>query len=169
MRRKEARVEVRMTEHEKEALKRKAAKNGMTVSEYARTLLANSDDATIRVIDTEPLRKAAHELAKQGTNLNQFMRFLNTYGSNALDHEEAKAVLGKEVAAFSEIMEALAALRREADRNNVHLKSRISTMPKTTDEGKERVDGQASPSTLNQVWSSVSTVASIPPSVNESA
>lgn len=122
MRRKEARVEVRMTEHEKEALKRKAAKNGMTVSEYARTLLANSDDATIRVIDTEPLRKAAHELAKQGTNLNQFMRFLNTYGSNALDHEEAKAVLGKEVAAFSEIMEALAALRREADRNNVHLK-----------------------------------------------
>lgn len=115
MRRKEARVEVRMTEHEKEALKRKAAKNGMTVSEYARTLLANSDDATIRVIDTEPLRKAAHELAKQGTNLN-------TYGSNALDHEEAKAVLGKEVAAFSEIMEALAALRREADRNNVHLK-----------------------------------------------
>lgn len=60
-----------MTEHEKEALKRKAAKNGMTVSEYARTLLANSDDATIRVIDTEPLRKAAHELAKQGTNLNQ--------------------------------------------------------------------------------------------------
>lgn len=95
MRRKEARVEVRMTEHEKEALKRKAAKNGMTVSEYARTLLANSDDATIRVIDTEPLRKAAHELAKQGTNLNQFMRFLNTYGSNALDHEEAKAVLGE--------------------------------------------------------------------------
>ena len=42
-------------------------------------------------------------------------------------------------------------------------------MPKTTDEGKERVDGQASLSTLNQVWSSVSTVASIPLSVNESA
>lgn len=40
-------------------------------------------------------------------------------------------------------------------------------MPKTTDEGKERVDGQVSPSTLNQVWSSVSTVASIPQSVNE--
>ena len=68
-----------MTEHEKEALKRKAAKNGMTVSEYARTLLANSDDATIRVIDTEPLRKAARDLAKQGTNLNQFMKFLKSY------------------------------------------------------------------------------------------
>ena len=61
MRRKEARVEVRMTEREKEILKRKAAKNGMTVSEYARKLLANSDDETIRVIDTEPLRMAGDE------------------------------------------------------------------------------------------------------------
>ena len=118
----ETAVLIRLSEREKRTLKRKAAKNGMTVSEYARTLLANSDDATIRVIDTEPLRKAAHELAKQGTNLNQFMRFLNTYGSNALDHEEVKAVLGKEVAAFSEIMEALAALRREADRNNIQIR-----------------------------------------------
>lgn len=41
-------------------------------------------------------------------------------------------------------------------------------MPKTTDEGKERVDGRACPSTLNQVWSSVSTVASIPQSSQRS-
>lgn len=118
----ETAVLIRLSEREKRTLKRKAAKNGMTVSEYARTLLANSDDATIRVIDTEPLKKAAHELAKQGTNLNQFMKFLNTYGAGVLDPDEARTVLGKEVAAFSEIMEALAALRREADRNNVHLK-----------------------------------------------
>ena len=121
MQRKEARVEVRMTEREKETLKRKAAKSGMTVSDYARTLLVNSDDATIRVIDTEPLKKAAHELAKQGTNLNQFMRFLNANGARVLDRDEARAVLEKEVSAFSGIMEALAALRREANRNGVHL------------------------------------------------
>lgn len=95
MRRKEARVEVRMTEREKEILKRKAAKNGMTVSEYARKLLANSDDETIRVIDTEPLRMAAHELAKQGTNLNQFMRFLNSNGAGVFNQDEAKAVFGE--------------------------------------------------------------------------
>ena len=35
--------------------------------------------------DTEPLKKAAHELAKQGTNLNQFMKFLNTYGVNVFE------------------------------------------------------------------------------------
>ena len=87
---------------------------------YARAVLT-SDDVSIKVIDTEPLKKVAHELAKQGTNLNQFMKFLNTYGVKVFDPDEAKRVLEKEVSTFSEIMEALAALRREADRNNVHL------------------------------------------------
>lgn len=117
----ETAVLIRLSEREKRILKRKAANYGMTVSVYARTLLINSDDATIKVIDTKPLKKAAHELAKQGTNLNQFMKFLNTYGVKVFDPEEAKRVLEKEVSSFSEIMEALAALRREADRNNVHL------------------------------------------------
>lgn len=117
----ETAVLIRLSEREKRTLKRKAANYDMTVSDYARTLLINSDDATIKVIDTEPLKKAAHELAKQGTNLNQFMKFLNTYGAKVFDPEEAKRVLEKEVSSFSEIMEALAALRREADRNNICL------------------------------------------------
>lgn len=117
----ETAVLIRLSEREKRTLKRKAANYSMTVSDYARTLLINSDDATIKVIDTEPLKKAAHELAKQGTNLNQFMKFLNTYGAKVFDPEEAKRVLEKEVSSFSEIMEALAALRREADRNNICL------------------------------------------------
>lgn len=117
----ETAVLIRLSEREKRTLKRKAANYAMTVSDYARTLLINSDDATIKVIDTQPLKKAAHELAKQGTNLNQFMKFLNTYGVKVFDPEEAKRVLEKEVSSFSEIMEALAALRREADRNNIHL------------------------------------------------
>ena len=117
----ETAVLIRLSEREKRTLKRKAANYGMTVSEYTRTLLIHSDDVTIKVIDTEPLKKTAHELAKQGTNLNQFMKFLNTYGVKVFDPEEAKRVLEKEVSSFSEIMEALAALRREADRNNIHL------------------------------------------------
>lgn len=117
----ETAVLIRLSEREKRTLKRKATFYGMTVSEYARTLLIHSDDVTIKVIDTEPLKKTAHELAKQGTNLNQFMKFLNTYGVKVFDPEEAKRVLEKEVSTFSEIMEALAALRREADRNNIHL------------------------------------------------
>ena len=80
-----------------------------------------SDDVSIKVIDTQPLKKAAHELAKQGTNLNQFMKFLNTYGVKVFDPEEAQRVLAREVETFMEVAEALAALRREADRNNIHL------------------------------------------------
>lgn len=88
---------------------------------YARAVLT-SDDVSIKVIDTEPLKKAAYELAKQGTNLNQFMKFLNTYGIKVFDAGEAQRVLAREVETFMEVAEALAALRREADRNNVHLK-----------------------------------------------
>ncbi len=90
------------------------------MGEYARAVLT-SDDVSIKVIDTQPLKKAAHELAKQGTNLNQFMKFLNTYGVKVFDPEEAQRVLAREVETFMEVAEALAALRREADRNNIHL------------------------------------------------
>ena len=122
MARKETAVLIRLTDREKKLLKKKASRCGMTVSDYARTLLIYSDDVSIKVIDTAPLRKAAHELAKQGTNLNQFMKVLNTYGAKAFDPEEAKLVLQKEVLLFSELMEALAALRREADQSNICLR-----------------------------------------------
>lgn len=135
MQKKEARVEVRMTDREKKTLKRKAAKYEMTVSEYARTLLINSDDATIKVIDTEPLKKAAHELAKQGTNLNQFMKFLNTYGIKVFDAGEAQRVLAREVETFMEVAEALAALRREADRNNIQIRIDDFDNPDAEQEG----------------------------------
>jgi hypothetical protein len=135
MQKKEARVEVRMTDREKKTLKRKAAKYEMTVSEYARTLLIHSDDVTIKVIDTEPLKKAAHELAKQGTNLNQFMKFLNTYGIKVFDVGEAQRVLAREVETFMEVAEALAALRREADRNNIQIRIDDFDNPDAEQEG----------------------------------
>lgn len=135
MQKKEARVEVRMTDREKKTLRRKAAKYEMTVSEYARTLLIHSDDVTIKVIDTEPLKKAAHELAKQGTNLNQFMKFLNTYGIKVFDVGEAQRVLAREVETFMEVAEALTALRREADRNNIQIRIDDFDNPDAEQEG----------------------------------
>ena len=121
MRNREVQIKFYATEKERESIRRNAKRARMKMGEYARAVLT-SDDATIRVIDTEPLRKAAHELAKQGTNLNQFMKFLNTYGIKVFDAGEAQRVLAREVETFMEVAEALAALRREADRNNIHLK-----------------------------------------------
>lgn len=120
MRNREVQIKFYATEKERESIRRNAKRAGMKMGEYARAVLT-SDDVSIKVIDTEPLKKAAHELAKQGTNLNQFMKFLNTYGERVFDAEEAKAVLGREVACFGKIMEALAALRIEANRNNICL------------------------------------------------
>lgn len=121
MRNREVQIKFYATEKERESIRRNAKRAGMKMGEYARAVLT-SDDVSIKVIDTEPLKKAAHELAKQGTNLNQFMKFLNTYGIKVFDAGEAQRVLAREVETFMEVAEALAALRREADRNNVHLK-----------------------------------------------
>ena len=129
MRNREVQIKFYATEKER------AANYGMTVSDYARTLLINSDDATIKVIDTEPLKKAAHELAKQGTNLNQFMKFLNTYGIKVFDVGEAQRVLAREVETFMEVAEALAALRREADRNNIQIRIDNFDNPDAEQEG----------------------------------
>ncbi len=43
----EARMEIRLTKQEKRILKSKSAKLGMSVAEYARTMLIHSDDACI--------------------------------------------------------------------------------------------------------------------------
>lgn len=120
MRNREVQIKFYATEKERESIRRNAKRAGMKMGEYARAVLT-SDDVSIKVIDTEPLKKSAHELAKQGTNLNQFMKFLNTYGIKVFDAGEAQRVLAREVETFMEVAEALAALRREADRNNIHL------------------------------------------------
>ena len=120
MRNREVQIKFYATEKERESIRRNAKRAGMKMGVYARAVLT-SDDVSIKVIDTEPLKKAAYELAKQGTNLNQFMKFLNTYGIKVFDAGEAQRVLAREVETFMEVAEALAALRREADRNNIHL------------------------------------------------
>ena len=47
----------------------------------------------VRTIDISPLRKLYFELTKQGTNLNQFMKFLNTYGGDAYNKSAAKQLI----------------------------------------------------------------------------
>ena len=121
MRNREVQIKFYATEKERESIRRNAKRAGMKMGVYARAVLT-SDDVSIKVIDTEPLKKTAHELAKQGTNLNQFMKFLNTYGVKVFDAGEAQRVLAREVETFMEVAEALAALRREADRNNIQIR-----------------------------------------------
>lgn len=134
MRNREVQIKFYATEKERESIRRNAKRARMKMGVYARAVLT-SDDVSIKVIDTEPLKKAAHELAKQGTNLNQFMKFLNTYGVKVFDAGEAQRVLAREVETFMEVAEALAALRREADRNNIQIRIDDFDNPDAEQEG----------------------------------
>lgn len=134
MRNREVQIKFYATEKERESIRRNAKRAGMKMGEYARAVLT-SDDVSIKVIDTEPLKKTAHELAKQGTNLNQFMKFLNTYGIKVFNAGEAQRVLAREVETFMEVAEALAALRREADRNNIQIRIDDFDNPDAEQEG----------------------------------
>lgn len=134
MRNREVQIKFYATEKERESIRRNAKRAGMKMGEYARAVLT-SDDVSIKVIDTQPLKKTAHELAKQGTNLNQFMKFLNTYGIKVFDVGEAQRVLAREVETFMEVAEALAALRREADRNNIQIRIDDFDNPDAEQEG----------------------------------
>lgn len=112
-------VRCRVTKAEREILRHKAAQMNMSISEYIRFAAIESDNLKVVTIDTTPLRKLGFELTKQGTNLNQFMRFLNTYGVDAYNANEAKQILEKEGAAFLRVMESLGDLKRESERHRV--------------------------------------------------
>ena len=114
-------LKVRVTDKEREIIKRKAARLGMTVSEYVRTSLIHSDNLNVTMIDVEPVEKIATELHKQGVNLNQLMKFLNTYGVDAYNAEETFRVLTREGDMFLKVSDVLGQLCEEATRHKVYI------------------------------------------------
>lgn len=117
-------LKVRVTNKEREIIKRKAAKLGMTVSEYVRTTLIHSDNLNITMIDVSPIEKIASELHKQGVNLNQLMKFLNTYGADAYNADETFRVLTREGDMFLKVSDVLGQLCDEAARKKVYITAR---------------------------------------------
>lgn len=79
----------------------------------------STETAPITVIDTKPLVRLNWELTKHGTNLNQMVEFLNTYGEKAYDAGEVSRVLDKEMDTFGKVGKALISLRREAEAHHV--------------------------------------------------
>ena len=121
MARREKAILLRLSSKEHATLKRKAAKMGMSVCSYIRFAAVESDNLKVVTIDTAPLEKLQYELTKQGVNLNQFMKFLNTYGVDAYNAKEAKQVLAREGDAFLKVIDTLADLKEEAERHRVHI------------------------------------------------
>lgn len=110
---------VRVSEEERNVLKQRAANAGVSVSDLVRLALVYSDRLTIQTIDISPLRDLCYELTKQGTNLNQFMKFLNTYGGDAYNKVAAKHLIEKIGGMILRIGDAMAAFEREAERGGI--------------------------------------------------
>lgn len=118
------RFELRLTSKEKRILERKARKLGMSVSEYVRTALIHSDHLNITMIDMSPMEKVSHELLKQGVNLNQLMKFLNTYGVDAYNAEQTFQILTRNGDIYLKVADAVSQLRDEAARHRVYITDR---------------------------------------------
>lgn len=116
---KTSRFELRLTTREKEILRRKAKKVGLTVSDFVRSSLIHSDNLTINVIDTSVLSKTLFELHKHGVNLNQLMKFCNTYGLDAFNENHVIPTLDNERNVFAKTQAALSAIAEEAQKGNI--------------------------------------------------
>lgn len=112
-------IKIYVTERERDALKRKSAKVGLTVSEYVRQALVYSRGASITFVDTAALGEAWTELRRQGVNLNQLVKNLNTYGADACDGDEVDRICEELSETYLNVTGALIALRREAEKHKV--------------------------------------------------
>lgn len=108
----------RITDSEQRLLRKKAKRAELSVSGCVRSA-AVYGDRPITVIDIKPLVRLNWELTKHGTNLNQMMKFLNTYGERVCDADEVARVLDREMDAFDKVGEALISLRQEAEAHHV--------------------------------------------------
>lgn len=77
------RLRIRFTKAEKAWLDERAAWLGCSTPALVRRMLFSGSDVPPVVIDTSQLKKTYFELHRQGVNLNQIARWLNTYKKNA--------------------------------------------------------------------------------------
>lgn len=75
-------INVRMSEAQRKAIEEKAAAMNMPASSFMRDAALLCGEKPVRVADTGELAGIRTELKKIGTNLNQAVRALNTYGSD---------------------------------------------------------------------------------------
>lgn len=75
-----AHINVRMSEEQRKAIEEKAAAMNMPASTFMRDAALLCGEKPVKVADTGELTGIRTELKKIGTNLNQAVRALNTYG-----------------------------------------------------------------------------------------
>lgn len=124
-------VKFYVTDDEYRRLHKKAERYGMSVGKYIRDKAIYSDGRPAPTIDVSSLKSIEHELKKQGTNLNQLMYFLNSYGIEGYNAEEVRRVIGLKGEAYIKLCNIFGSLRDEAERHRVRI---VDTSEKGKDD-----------------------------------
>lgn len=121
--------QIRLTPCEKTVLEMQAERLGMTISEYVRTAAIYSRSSPVVAFDVQPLRGLLFELGKQGNNLNQIARQLNTSGMRGFLPSVLEETLKKNMALYGQLQQTLIGLQRAMADHRVYY-----AMDKTADE-----------------------------------
>ena len=108
-----------VTPYEDTFIRTGARKAGMTQSRFMVDRILHTPMYYIG--DPDFFQKYFYELNKQGVNLNQLMKFLNTYGVDVYNAEETFRVLTREGDMFLKVSDVLGQLCEEATRHKVYI------------------------------------------------
>ncbi len=75
-----AHINVRMTDGERAAIVARSSSYGMSPSTFMREAALNIGQEPVKIADEATLRQMLVEMKRQGNNLNQAVRSINTYG-----------------------------------------------------------------------------------------
>lgn len=106
-------LNLRLTLYEKNRLRINAASAGCSVSEYIRQTAVYAKAPSPIVVDMEELARCNFELRKQGVNLNQLMRVINTYGVGSVDPIAVGRLLQRVDAAVKDATEIIVGVRNQ--------------------------------------------------------
>lgn len=81
--------------------------SGLSMTDYIKLRAIYNHADPLIVMDTDDLNKAVFQFRKVGTNLNQLMHFMNTYGIEGYNHGLTKHCLDELIAAEDSINQIL--------------------------------------------------------------
>lgn len=105
-----ARKNFRLTEREAELLAERAARSGVSETEYVCSLIV--DPAHVFIADDGELRRLHRELKREGTNLNQIARIYNSRRDTASELIALKGCLAHLHRVLSELEDVLSTIRK---------------------------------------------------------
>lgn len=111
------RFELRLTAYEKNRLRINAARAGLSIASYVRKTAVYGKEPSPVNIDLNELVRLNFELRKEGANLNQIARTLNTYGMAATDLSLLSAVMEKISLIADEAARIVVAVREQYRQN----------------------------------------------------